>query len=118
MMGASGEDNFLSLAGRLARLDRQITTREREEFLRLSAEKTINTVVNELLNAHQPDKIEEKARLEFRIPEDKSPAKYQLRQAQYALIRQAASTFTGKLKKYIDNAQKVHEQIIDTVNID
>ena len=34
------------------------------------------------------------------------------------LQNQAASTFTGDLNAFIENVRKVHEQIIDTVNLD
>ena len=47
-----------------------------------------------------------------------TPTEGQLETAQKALIRSAAAIFTGELVEYVDNVRKVHEQIIDTVNID
>ena len=51
---------------------------------------------------------------------DRSPALIEEAQkkAQAALALQAASTFNGELNNYLENVRKLHEQIIDTVNID
>jgi type I restriction enzyme, R subunit len=38
--------------------------------------------------------------------------------AQKTLMRAAATLFTGELVDYVDNVRKIHEQIIDTVNLD
>lgn len=118
LMGAKDEDTFTSLAGRLARIERQITPKERKEFKNLAGGKSINQVAHELLNAYNPDKIEDKARQIFDLPPGQSPSEEQLEQAQTQLIDEARSTFTGELNEYIENVRKVHEQIIDGVNID
>ncbi len=119
MMGAGqNEDVMLSLANRLARLEKQITEKEKEQFKEKANGKTINQVVHELLNAFDPDKIEDKAREKFNLDSQDTPAEEQLKSAQQDLIRQAASTFTGELNSFIENVRKVHEQIIDNINID
>ena len=119
MMGAGqNEDVMLSLASRLSRLEKQITEKEKEQFREKAGGKTINKVVHELLNAFDPDKIEDKAREKFDIDPQASPIEEQLKTAQQELIRQAASTFTGELNTFIENVRKVHEQIIDNINID
>ncbi len=119
MMGAGqNEDVMLSLANRLARLEKQITEEEKEQFREKAGGKTINQVVHELLNAFDPDKIEETAREKFNIDPQASPTEEQLETAQQDLIRQAAATFTGELNTFIENVRKVHEQIIDNINID
>jgi len=98
MMGANDEDLFTSLANRLIRLDRQLNDDEKEKITELSGGKTINNIVKDLLHAYDPDSIEETAQEE--------------------LIREASSSFNGELNDYIENVRKVHEQIIDTVNLD
>ncbi len=119
MMGAGqNEDVMLSLASRLSRLEKQITEKEKEQFREKAGGKTINKVVHELLNAFDPDKIEDNARKKFDIDPEASPTEEQLKTAQQELIRQAASTFTGELNTFIENVRKVHEQIIDNINID
>jgi type I restriction enzyme R subunit len=128
MMGtAKDEDTFISAAGRLARLEKQITGQEKEKFAEKAGGKSINQVVHELLDAYDPDKIEAVARTQFGIkpePEQETAEEQltlteeQLKKANDELIRQAASTFTGELITYIEDVRKSHEQIIDTVNLD
>ncbi|MHB2149380.1 type I restriction endonuclease subunit R [Calditrichota bacterium LG25] len=119
MMGAGqNEDVMLSLANRLARLEKQITEKEKEQFKEKVNGKTINQVVKELLHAFDPDKIEDKAREKFNLAPQDTPAEEQLKSAQQDLVRQAASTFTGELNSFIENVRKAHEQIIDNINID
>jgi type I restriction enzyme R subunit len=43
----------------------------------------------------------------------------QLREeAQQRLLHEARSTFNGSLNEFIDTVRRVHEQIIDTINLD
>lgn len=117
-VGARDEDLFTTLAGRLARLDKIMTEKEKALFAEKAQSKEISQVVKELLNAYDPDKIEAKAREQFQIKNSETPTEGQLKQAQDVLVLQAASTFTGELNTYIENVRKVHEQIIDTINSD
>lgn len=59
--GAQDEDLYVSLANRLARLDRQINEAERATFAEKANGKTINQTVKDLLNAYNPDIIDFKA---------------------------------------------------------
>lgn len=128
MMGSGQTEEWMtSLANRLARLDKQITAAEKEKFSELEDGKTLNRVIAELLNAFDEDQIEErlvmlsssKHSAEGRQTETLPEGEGNLRtQAQQQLIQQAASTFTGPLIEYIDNVRKVHEQTIDTINLD
>lgn len=115
--GAQDEDLYVSLANRLARLDRQINEGERATFAEKANGKTINQTVKDLLNAYNPDIIELKAseinQLQPEILEADARNK-----AQEKLIDIARSTFSGELNEYIENVRRVHEQIIDTVNLD
>lgn len=113
MMGSADEDFFDSAANRLARLNKQVEDSEKEAFKEMTG-KSINTVINELLDAHNPDKINEiadKPVEEGGTDGDKEKAQEQLKQ-------KAASTFTGELIEFIEHARKTHEQIIDVTNID
>ena len=119
MVGAGqNEDVMLSLANRLARLEKQLTEKEKIEFKEKAKGKTINQVIHELLDAFDPDQIESKARADFQIGPDDTPSDEQLKQAQKRLIKNAASTFTGELNEYIENVRRIHEQVIDQINID
>lgn len=121
-MGVADEDLFLSLANRLIRLDKQITDKEKEKLLEYSGGKNLKQITKELLAAYDADAIEDIAKeLIAKIPvQDRTPQSYEdcQREAQEALITQAATTFNGALNDYIDNVRKQHEQIIDSVNID
>jgi type I restriction enzyme R subunit len=111
LMGQTDEDIYTSLAGRLARLEKQITEDEREKFKQLSGGKTINKLVHELLDAYNPDKIIETAIEKFNLPPDTEPQEDQKQDSQKELINRARDTFTGKLNEFIENVRKSHEQI-------
>ncbi|MDP3103488.1 MAG: DEAD/DEAH box helicase family protein [Candidatus Methanoperedens sp.] len=116
-MGAKDEDLFTSLAGRLARLEKQLTDQEKETFEEKAKGKTLSETVKDLLNAYNPDKIEEKAQiLKRENPEITQPQALEM--ARENLSTTASSIFNGELNGYIENVRRVHEQIIDIVNID
>jgi type I restriction enzyme R subunit len=118
LMGQTDEDTYTSLAGRLARLEKQITEDERKKFRQLSGGKTINKLVHELLDAYNPDKIIETAAEKFNLPPDTEPDEDQKQDAQKGLINRARDTFTGELNEFIENVRKSYEQIIDEFNLD
>ncbi|HLP57656.1 MAG TPA: DEAD/DEAH box helicase family protein, partial [Candidatus Deferrimicrobium sp.] len=117
-VGAKDEDLFTTLAGRLARLDKVLTEKEKQGFQEKAQSKTVGQVIKELLFAYNPDKIEEKAQAQFHLDLNEMPSDEQFKEAQESLILQAAVTFTGELNTYIENVRKIHEQVIDTVNAD
>ena len=121
-MGVAEEDLFLSLANRLIRLEKQISDKEKEKLLEFSNGKNLKQISKELLSAYDKDEIEEKAKTKIEnIPvQDRTPAKNKqaLEEAQSELIKQASSTFNGKLNQYIEHVRLEHEQIIDSINID
>lgn len=114
---ALDEDLYVSLANRLARLNRQINEEERAAFAEKANGKTINQTVKDLLNAYNLDVIDLKvSEIKKSQPEIlEADAK---KKAQENLIDIARSTFSGELNEYIENVRRVHEQIIDTVNTD
>lgn len=122
--GAEEEDLFISLASRLARLERQITEQERETFIEKAGGKSINQVVRELLESWNPDTISQKAQslqgalVEEEIDNPSAETHLLQEEAQRALLNEARSTFNGSLNEFIDTVRRVHEQIIDTINLD
>jgi type I restriction enzyme R subunit len=118
LMGQTDEDTYTSLAGRLARLEKQITEDERKKFKQLSGGKTINKLALDLLDAYNPDKIIETATEKFNLRPDSELGKDQKQDIQKQLINRARDTFTGKLNEFIENVRKSHEQIIDDINLD
>lgn len=121
-MGIKEEDLFMSLSNRLLRLDKQITTKEKDKIKELSGGKDLKQISKDLINAYDEDVINEKVQEEIsKIPEqDRTPAlKEEVKQkAQEQLADQASESFNGALSDHIENVRKLHEQIIDAINID
>jgi type I restriction enzyme R subunit len=117
-MGAQDEDAFVSLAGRLCRLDRQMEPTERDGLRQLTNGAGPREMAQTLLNAYDPDVIREQAQRQHGLPPNVEPEPPQIQAAQQTLLREAASLFTGAVVDYVENVRKVHEQVIDTVNID
>jgi len=113
MMGSEDEDFFISAANRLARLEKQLDESDKRDFKEKTG-KSINQVTHELLDAFNPDAMEDLAAK----PESEGGTGGDEKAAQKKLIEKASSTFTGEIIEYIDNVRKVKEQIIDVVNID
>ena len=119
-VGARDEELFSSIANRLTRLEKQITEKEKQQFTEKAQGKTINQVVKELLNAFNPDTVDElKAKVESELAGE-SPIKKEeaFKQLHEQLQNNAAKVFTGELNEYIENVRRAHEQKIDTVNPD
>ncbi len=119
-VGARDEELFTSLANRLIRLEKQLTEKEKAAFGEKANGKTVTQVAGELLNAYNPDILED---LRLMVEQENPGAapdekKEKLKTLTSALQNQAAGTFTGDLNTYIENVRKVHEQIIDTINLD
>lgn len=119
-VGAREEDLFTSLANRLTRLDKQITEKEKTQFAEKANGKSVSQVVKDLLNAYNPDVIENlenKVRNEMR---GESPDAIQsaIANSHSTILNEAAKVFTGELNQYIENVRKAHEQRIDMINPD
>jgi type I restriction enzyme R subunit len=119
-VGVRDEALFSSLAGRLARLEKQITEKERIAFQEKANGKTINQVVRELLNAINPDTLEDLRIQVERKYEGEAPAlkEEKLQELTTRLRDNAAAVFTGELNTFIENVRKAHSQVIDHVNPD
>lgn len=119
-VGAREEELFTSLANRLTRLDKQITEKEKKQFAEKANGKSVSQVVKELLNAFNPDLLEE---IESKIRTDMAGAapveiEAAIKVKTETLQNEAAKVFTGELNEYIENVRKAHEQKIDLANPD
>lgn len=118
-MGARDEDTLTSLAGRLARLSQQISNSDRDRVKEITEGIPLSTVIKDLLGTFDPDTIEQKAREDFLLEGDSTPTEPQLQEAQSALIEKAALVFYNPaFRNFVENARKVHEQVIDNINRD
>ncbi|MEI7526056.1 MAG: DEAD/DEAH box helicase family protein [Mariniphaga sp.] len=119
-VGARDEELFTSLANRLTRLDKQITSKEKQKFAEMANGKTISQVVKDLLNAFNPDVLEEieskvKSKNSGSSPEDIEKA---IKVHIEVFQTESAKVFTGELNEYIENVRKALEQKIDLANPD
>jgi type I restriction enzyme R subunit len=119
-MGVREEDLFTSLAGRLARLDKQATDRERELFREKSGGKTISRVVSDLLHAWNPDTLESfRMQVEQNYPGASPLVKEEVFDKLHKpVLEEAASVFTGELNQFIEEVRRTHIQVIDHINPD
>ncbi|MBQ1653376.1 MAG: restriction endonuclease subunit R, partial [Bacteroidales bacterium] len=121
-MGIAEEDLFTSLANRLLRLSHEVTKKEAEHIMELSKGKTLGQMSAELLAAFDPDKIDREAQPELQkiSRADMTPAiEEKIRaEAQKRLADTASLTFNGELNEYIVKVRTLHDQKIDSINID
>ncbi len=115
MMGVRDEDTVSSLAGRLARLERELDEKVRENIQNLAGGKRLSDIVNSLLEAIDADRIEEEAAVAAKGAE---PTEAQRNQARDKLVGAAANVFTGPLINFLDSIRRAKEQTIDHDNLD
>ena len=114
-LGNRDTDSITSLAGRLAKLAREIEKEDRQE-IEDAAKQPLNTIISNLLDATDPDKAIEKAKKIFKIEE---PTEEQINAAEKKLIDEACEPFDKpELRNLLIEIKKKNEQIIDTISKD
>lgn len=116
-LGKRDEDTVTSVAGRLARLDREIAPSEAQKIKDIAG-KSLPELANSLLKSIDPDAIAEKATGKpGASPAEVKPEVFEA--AKQSLIREACAPFEKKpLRDALCNAKQDAEQTIDTVTID
>lgn len=115
-LGNRDEDILNSLAGRLARLDREVDEKDKREIEVLSGGKPLKEVINNLLDAVDPDKKIEKAKEIFNT---EKPTNEQIKKASEELVKQACIPFdNSSFRNTLMAIKQKNEQIIDTVTKD
>jgi type I restriction enzyme R subunit len=115
-LGARDQDTISSLAGRLARLDRDISDKVRKEIELAARGEKLGHVVNKLLDAIDPDKQLERAKELFQT---ENPTVDQVKKASEELVKIACVLFDDpKFRNTVIDVKKRSDQIIDTVSID
>jgi type I restriction enzyme, R subunit len=115
MMGARDEDTVSSLAGRLARLDKQLDDADRARIAAAAKGTSLAQIVGDLLGALDPDRIDTKAQ---EIASSTAPTEAHRAQARDRLVGDAAAVFTGPLIELIDTIRRDKEQTLDHDNLD
>ncbi len=111
MMGASDSDTVSSLAGRLARLNKQLDDKEREQVAN-KAGKPLQSIVSGLFSAIDGDRVEQLALELTSLPVGSDPGETARNQAQQQLVSQAANVFNGELIELLDTIRRSKEQTI------
>lgn len=115
-LGRRDEDTLTSLAGRLARLDREIDEKARNEIEAASGGKPLTQLINSLLDATDRDKQVEMASELFKT---KTPTHEQVKKAAEELAKAACADFDNpKLRNKLIEIRSKNEQTIDTVSKD
>ena len=119
VMGARDEDTLTSLANRLLRMNILFSTEENKEAKELANGKSINRIAESLLNSFDDDVIYEKAKVKYNLKEEEEISESQYAEIQNELISLAVEPiYNPKLREFLHNAKKNHDQIIDNENID
>jgi len=115
-LGNRDEDILNSLAGRLARLDRESDEKDKKEIEVSSGGKPLKEIINNLLDAVDPDKKIEKAKSLFKT---ENPTEEQVKKASEELVKQACTPFdNSSFRNTLITIKQKNEQIIDTVSKD
>src|SRR5690554_4510301 len=112
MMGASDSDTVSSLAGRLARLDKQLDDKERARISEKAGGVPLLAIVGELFNAIDGDRVEQKALELAGLPEGADPGESHRDKAQAELVGEVAKVFNGELIELIDSIRRDKEQTV------
>ena len=118
MMGVRDEDTVSSLAGRLARLNRQLDHPEQTRIKEQAGGLELTQIVGNLLAAIDPDRINEKAHEIESVPDGAEPSAATCDRAREQLIDNAVKVFNGELIETIDSIRRDKEQTIDHDGLD
>ncbi len=120
-MGNTDEEILSSLANRLIRLDKQINENEKATFAEHAKGFSIHHVVQQLLNAHNPDTIKDAETIIRQDMQEQAPVVIEaaIQKEKLKLISSAVDIFNNPdLRNYIVDVRKKYDQIIDGINID
>jgi len=114
-LGKRDDDYLASLANRLARLDRRLSPEEKGEIKEAEG-RTLKDLINDLLDAVDPDVHIETAKELFKVDE---PSVQQIAEAKKNLVGKACAPFDKPiLRETIIFVKEKNEQTIDTVSKD
>lgn len=119
VMGNHSEDNLISLANRLTRLDKELSHAEQQRISERNGGSPLKDTVRKLFDALNPDKYLEKAKAMFGRSVDTDVTNDDIELAKKELAKEAVSPFDNPdLRETILKIREEHDQIIDSVNLD
>jgi type I restriction enzyme R subunit len=115
--GNRDKDTLSSLAGRLARLERQITEGDRQDLRRLALGRSLRDITQNIIDAIDPDHVEQAARDRFNTV---APTEEQLKETAKGLASSAVEPIATipEFRNRLVELHKSFEQIIDTISKD
>jgi type I restriction enzyme R subunit len=118
--GGTNDDYLSSLAGRIARIDKQCGPEDRKDIADVSEGTTLREVASGLLHALDDDAREAAARERFELPAGTEPTDEQLAEAAKPLKAQAIQPLleNPKLRRLLLDLRQKFEQIVDEVSKD
>ncbi len=117
MLRQLDEESASSLAGRLIRLNNELTDAEKAKVASLTNDVPLNQIAGGLLQAIDPDNVEEKtAEITASHPELTPEAAE--KKARKELMKGACLLFNGALTNCILEIRRDHDQILDDQNVD
>lgn len=119
-LNAATPDDLSSLASRLARLDRALDTKARQELTETGNGLSISAIAHGLVDALDPDVQVQAARTKFELDPETEPTGDQLQATRVELMRNAAMPLMANapLRNAIVIARKRTEQTIDKLTRD
>lgn len=118
VMGASDADTVSSLAGRLARIDRNFSPEQQQAFAKKTGGLSLGQLAKNLFAAIDGEKIEVRALEIAGLPSGSDPGDAQREKAQRELVAAAIQPLTGALVTDIVETCKKNLQTIDHHTID
>jgi type I restriction enzyme R subunit len=117
--GERSEENLSSLAARLARLNVEATPAEQAEIQSVAGGADLPTLAHRLVQATDPDTIQERARASASAQGKEEPEPEDLSKAAAELAEQATAPFNEpKLRTLLADLRRRREQTIDTITQD
>ena len=119
-MGGTDPAMLSSLAGRLARLDRQCDPEDRQRIAEASGGASIRAISHAIVAGLDPDRQIEEARSTFDVPAGDEPTEQQVKQAAATLLRRAAEPLATRpaLRRLLQDIKRQKEQLIDDISVD
>ena len=111
------EESASSLAGRLIRLNSELTDAEKAKVASLTNDVPLNQIAGELLQAIDPDNVEEKTAEVTAAHPELTPEDAE-KKARKELMKEACALFNGALANCILDLRRDHDQILDDQNVD
>lgn len=110
------EDTLESLAYRLARLDKKLDKKDKEEISEAAGGKTISQIVNKILDGIDTDNQIKYAKAKFQTD---NPSEEQITKAANECVLEVCKIFdSAKLRKTILDVKNRNEIIIDVISLD